>query len=164
MNRGTVVAEFSDDDIDDLFAAREILELAGLRALHAIPPKERAAYLEPFVSAIEDADRDGDLVAFAAADEAFHVALVACTRNERATRWYVGLRHELRLALALAERHRADLGRTDTQSSRARNDHRCLSRALLRNEDSGARALSEHLRYGTTELHRLRQLLGQSAE
>ncbi|HEY3771497.1 MAG TPA: GntR family transcriptional regulator [Solirubrobacteraceae bacterium] len=163
MNRGTVVAEFSDAEIDDLFAAREVLELAGLRALHAAGPKDRAAYLQPFVRAIEDADRAGDLAAAAAADEAFHVAIVARTENEHLMRWYGGLRHELRLALVLAERHRADLGRTDTQASRARNDHRKLTRALLRNEESGARALSAHLRYGAAELHLLREMLGQTS-
>ncbi len=164
MNRGTVVAEFSDAEIDDLFAAREVLELAGLRALHADGPKDRAAYLEPFVRAIEDADREGDLAAAAAADEAFHVALVARTENDHVMRWYLGLRHELRLALTLAERHRADLGRTDSPASRARNDHRKLTRALLRNEEAGARALSAHLRSGAAELQRLREMLGHSSQ
>ena len=47
MNRGTVVADFSDEEIDDLFAAREVLELAGLRALQQRKPRERAAYPSP---------------------------------------------------------------------------------------------------------------------
>src|SRR5581483_3474572 len=45
MNRGSVVAEFTDEEIDDLFAARAVLELAGVRALRSMPPKERTAYL-----------------------------------------------------------------------------------------------------------------------
>jgi hypothetical protein len=43
-----------------LFAAREILELAGLHALQTLPSKERAATLEPFVAAIETANSNGD--------------------------------------------------------------------------------------------------------
>jgi DNA-binding GntR family transcriptional regulator len=162
MNRGAVVAEFSDEEIDDLFAAREALELVGLRALRKVTPKERAAYLEPFVQAIEDADRRGDRAAAAVADEAFHTALVAQSGNAHVMRWYAELRNELRLALALSEQHRADLGRAKTKASRDRNDHRRLARALQSTEPVATKALTEHLQDGAAELHRLRKLLGQS--
>ena len=162
MNRGTVVAEFTDEEIDDLFAAREVLELAGLHALQGAAPKERAAYLEPFVREIEAANERGDTVAAAAADEAFHTALVARTENEHLMRWYVALRNELRLALVLSEQRRAELGRAKTKASRDRNDHRRLARALQGNEPAAVRALSEHLKDGAAELHRLRKLLGLS--
>jgi DNA-binding GntR family transcriptional regulator len=163
MNRGTVVAEFSDDDIDDLFAAREVIELAGAHRLQELRPKERAAYLEPFVRDIEHANQSGDAAAAAAADEAFHTAIVAKAGNAHLLRWSEGLRNELRLALALAEQRRADLGRTDTKASRERNDHRRLAKALQGSEQTGAEALSAHLAYGAAELHRLRRLLGQSS-
>jgi DNA-binding GntR family transcriptional regulator len=159
MNRGTEVTGFSDEEIDDLFAAREILELAGLRALQTLPSKERAAALEPFVAAIETANANGDTDAAAQADRAFHTALVAAAGNEHLMRWYEGLRGELALALALAERRRGDLGRAETERSRELNDHRWLAKAIQGPEDVGIRRLKEHLAYGAAELHRLRKLL-----
>lgn len=162
MNRGAVVAEFTDEEIDDLFAAREVLELAGLHALQDATPKERAAYLEPFVREIEAASGRGDTVAAAAADEAFHTALVARTGNAHLMRWYVALRNELRLALVLSEQRRGELGRATTKASRDRNDHRRLARALGGSEHAAVEALSEHLKDGAAELHRLRKLLGLS--
>jgi DNA-binding GntR family transcriptional regulator len=159
MNRGSVVAEFTDEEIDDLFAAREVLELAGVRALQSVPPKERAAYLEPFVREIEIANKQRDTAAAAAADEAFHAALVARTGNHHLMRWYEGLRNELRLALVLSEQRRVELGRAKSKASRDRNDHRRLARALQGSEQAAVRALSEHLQDGAAELHRLRQLL-----
>jgi DNA-binding GntR family transcriptional regulator len=159
MNRGTVVADFSDEKIDDLFAAREVLELAGLRALQQRKPRERAAYLKPFVQAIEDADASGDVEAAARADRDFHTALVAASGNGHLLRWYEGLRSELRLALALAEQRRGDLGRTETRQSRERNDHRNLAKAIQGSPELGTRRLREHLAYGAAELHRLRTLL-----
>lgn len=162
MNRGTVVAEVSDEQIDDLFAAREVVELAGVRALQGMTPKQRAAYLEPFVREIEEANRRGDAAAVAAADEAFHTAIVAKTENAHLLRWYDGLRKELRLALALAEQRSGDLGRADTKARREGNDHRRLAKALQGSDQAAAKALCEHLADGAAELHRLRKLLGQS--
>jgi DNA-binding GntR family transcriptional regulator len=159
MNRGTVVAELSDEEIDDLFAAREVIELAGVHRLQELTPKQRAAYLEPFVRQIEAANASGDIADTAAADQEFHTAIVRQAGNAHLLRWYDGLRKELRLALALAEQRRRELGRAGTEASRNRNDHRALARALQRSEPAGAKALSEHLADGAAELHRLRKLL-----
>jgi DNA-binding GntR family transcriptional regulator len=164
MNRGAVVAEFTDAEIDDLFDAREALEMAGLQALHEMPPKERSSYLEPYVLDIEAATARGDTRAVAEADEAFHTALVALTGNEHLMRWYTGLRNELRLALVLSEQRSSELGRAKTESSRELNDHRRLARALQRTGPGAAKALSEHLKDGAAELHRLRTLLGLSTD
>jgi DNA-binding GntR family transcriptional regulator len=159
MNRGTAVADFSDEEIDDLFAAREILELAGLEALQQLPPKTRAEYLEPYLQAIEAADASGDVAAAAVADRAFHTALVAASGNEHVRRWYEGVRQELRLALALAEHRRSDLGRTETKQARESNDHRRLAKALQGSDELGRKRLKQHLAYGAAELHQLRKLL-----
>jgi DNA-binding GntR family transcriptional regulator len=159
MNRGTVVAELSDEEIDDLFAAREVIELAGVSGLQELTPKQRAGYLEPFIQQIEAANASGDVAATAAADQEFHTAIVRQAGNAHLLRWYDGLRKELRLALALAEQRRGELGRGGTGASRNRNDHRALARALQRSEPAGAKALSEHLADGAAELHRLRKLL-----
>ena len=111
---------------------------------------------------IEAANARGDTVAAAAADEAFHTALVARTENAHLTRWYGALRNELRLALVLSEQRRAELGRASSKASRDRNDHRRLARALQSSEPAAVKALSEHLKDGAAELHRLRKLLGLS--
>ena len=159
MNRGTAVADFTDQEIDDLFAARQVLELAGLEALQQLPPKTRAEYLEPYLQAIEAADASGDVAASAHADRAFHTALVAASGNEHVRRWYEGVRQELRLALALAEHRRSDLGRTKTKQSRDSNDHRRLAKALQGSDELGRTRLKQHLAYGAAELHQLRKLL-----
>ena len=164
MNRGAVVAELSDQEIDDLFAAREVIELAGVQRLQELTPKQRAAYLEPFVQQIEAANASGDVAAAAAADQEFHTAIVAQAGNAHLLRWHEGLRKELRLGLALAEQRRGDLGRTDTKASRNSNDHRALARAVQRSGPAGARALSAHLAEGAAELHRLRKLLRDTSD
>jgi DNA-binding GntR family transcriptional regulator len=156
MNRGAIVAELSDQEIDDLFAAREVLEMAGLRGLREMTSRQRAAYLEPFVHEIEAANEKGDVAASAIADREFHTAIVASAGNAHLTRWYEGLRNELGLALALSEQHRGRLGRSATKASRARNDHRALASALGRSQAAGEKALSAHLADGAAELHRLR--------
>jgi DNA-binding GntR family transcriptional regulator len=163
MNRGSIVAEFSDEEIDDLFVAREFVELAGLHALQKLSRAKRGAYLEPFVERIEAAYASGDRTAAAAADEQFHTAIVAQTQNTRIMRWYEGLRKEMRLVLILSEQRRDELGRAGTQESRARNDHRALVKAIQGSEATGARALREHLADGAAELHRLRRLLRDSS-
>jgi DNA-binding FadR family transcriptional regulator len=99
--------------------------------------------------------RSRDRNAVAAADEAFHTAIVAYTSNARMMRWY----EELRLALMLLEQRHDDLGRAETEASRTRNDHRALAKALQGFEDVGLAALREHLADGAAELHRLRKLL-----
>lgn len=162
LNRGTVVAELTDEDIDDLFVAREALEMAGLRALHEMTPQARSAYLEPFVLEMEAASARGDARAVAEADESFHTALVAVAASAHLMRWYVSLRNELRLALVLSEQHSAELGRAENKASREVNDHRRLTGALQRTGPAAAKVLSAHLRDGAAELHRLRRLLGQS--
>lgn len=159
MNRGAMVAELSDEEIDDLFAAREIIELAGLRGLQRRNSKQRGAYLEPYVQGIEAANAAEDIAAIAAADEAFHTALVAQAGNEHLNRWYEGLRRELRLALALAEQRRHRLQSAVSAATPDRDDHRALARALQRSAASGTKALSEHLADGAAELHRLRKAL-----
>jgi DNA-binding GntR family transcriptional regulator len=159
MNRGAIVADLSDEEIDDLFAAREVLEMAGLRALQKMTPQQRAAYLEPLVREIEVANERGDVAAAAIADREFHTAIVASAGNAHLNRWYEGLRKELGLALALSEQHRERLGRSATKASRARNDHRALAKALGRSLTVGEKALSEHLADGARELHRLRKHL-----
>ena len=131
-NRGVVVTELTDADIEEIFGARLVLESAGVRAGIA------GADLQPVTKALAAYAR-------AAEDEAlstpahleFHNSLVALLGNPRLSASANSLTADLRLGLASVERVRRN----------ARDqvaDHRRLLK-LIRSGDEAA---------AVTELHR----------
>jgi DNA-binding GntR family transcriptional regulator len=155
LNRGAIVAQLSDRDIDELYQARFVLEAAGVTALLGGGAAAAAALgrLAALVDRIESAFAAGDVVGVLAGDREFHDTLVAATGNARLCRAHAALQRELRLALSLAERSTQALGRPT-------DDHRTLLEALTRGPVRAAQsALRTHLDRGAEELHRLRALV-----
>lgn len=152
MNRGTMVAGITDQDVDDIYAARAALELAGAEAL--MSHRDPAVYrkLADLADQIERAFGHGDTAAVLEGDRLFHATLVAATASPRLQRFYAQLQQEQRLALSLAEWSRQQLGRTA-------DDHRELLGSLRGSPAQAKAQLRAHLQAGATELHRLRQLL-----
>jgi DNA-binding GntR family transcriptional regulator len=153
MNRGMVVADMTDADVADIYRAREAIEIAAVEALFVSRDPELYARLSALVEGLEAAFAAGDVGAALENDRLFHATLVSATGSQRLERVFASLQQELRLALTLAERSRAELGRT-------RDDHRALRDALEGASRERAReALREHLATGAAELKRLRELV-----
>lgn len=168
MNRGIVVTDLTDRDIDELYQAREALELAGATAfvtgfaaasvngsVAGTDMEAVDAELAELVEVIENAVATRDVDAALAADRRFHAALVDATGNGRLRAFHDRVQQELRLALALAERSAEELGRSG-------DDHRALLTALRGGSvQAAADAVRAHLAAGAAELHRLRELVNR---
>jgi DNA-binding GntR family transcriptional regulator len=152
MNRGIVVADITGPDVADIYAARAAVELAAVDALTGHRDPAVYARLADLVEQIEHAFGRGDTAAVLDGDRLFHAALVAATGSPRLRRFHGQLQQEQRLALALSERSRRELGRTA-------DDHRQLLDALHRSPEQARAALTAHLQAGAAELQRLLDLL-----
>ncbi|GAA1042597.1 GntR family transcriptional regulator [Virgisporangium ochraceum] len=154
MNRGIVVAEITAADVTDIYAARAAVELAAADALTGHRDPAVYAALAGLVERIEHAFDGGDTAAVLDGDRRFHATLVAATGSARLRRYHEQLQQEQRLALALSERSRRELGRTT-------DDHRQLLEALRGTPERARAELTTHLRAGAAELRRLLDLLDQ---
>lgn len=157
MNRGIVVADVTGPDVADIYAARAAVELAAADALTAHRDPEIYQKLADLVDQIERAFERGDTAAALDGDRLFHATLVAATGSPRLCRIHGQLQQEQRLALALAERSRRELGRTA-------DDHRQLLDALHRSPAQARTELTAHLQAGAAELQRLLDLLAHRTE
>jgi DNA-binding GntR family transcriptional regulator len=157
MNRGIVVADITGADAADIYAARAAVELAAVDAL--TEHRDPAVYgnLAGLVEQIERAFGRGDVGAVLDGDRLFHATLVAATGSPRLGRCHGQLQQEQRLALALSERSRRELGRTA-------DDHRQLLDALHGSRTRARAELTAHLRAGAAELQRLLDLLAHRKE
>jgi DNA-binding GntR family transcriptional regulator len=157
MNRGIVVTEITAEDVADIYAARAAVELAAVDALTG--HRDPAVYqnLAGLVEQIERAFGRGDVAAVLDGDRLFHATLVAATGSPRLRRFYRQLQQEQRLALALSERSRRELGRTA-------DDHRQLLDALRGSRSQARAQLIAHLNAGAAELQRLLDLLAHRKE
>jgi DNA-binding GntR family transcriptional regulator len=154
MNRGIVVADVTGPDVADIYAGRAAVELAAVDALTGHRDPAVYANLANLVEQIERAFGRGDTDAVLDGDRLFHATLVAATGSPRLCRFYRQLQQEQRLALALSERSRRELGRTA-------DDHRQLLDALHGSPAQARAQLTAHLHAGAAELQRLLDLLAQ---
>ncbi|SDW41337.1 DNA-binding transcriptional regulator, GntR family [Amycolatopsis xylanica] len=157
MNRGIVVADITGPDVTDLYAARAAVELAAADALTEHRDPVIYQRLADLVDQIERAFADGDTAAALDGDRLFHATLVGACGSPRLRRFHEQLQQEQRLALALAERSRRELGRTT-------DDHRRLLDALHGTPEQARAELTAHLRAGAAELRRLLDLLARQNE
>jgi DNA-binding GntR family transcriptional regulator len=157
MNRGIVVADVTGPDVADIYASRVAVELAAADALTGHRDPAVYASLADLVDRIERAFERGDTAAALDGDRLFHATLVAATGSPRLCRFHGQLQQEQRLALALAERSRRELGRTT-------DDHRQLLDALRGSPEQARAELTAHLRAGAAELQRLLDLLAHRNE
>jgi DNA-binding GntR family transcriptional regulator len=157
MNRGIVVADITGSDAADIYAARAAVELAAADALTEHRDPVIYQRLAEVVEQIERAFGRGDTAAVLDSDRLFHATLVAATGSARLRRFHGQLQQEQRLALALAERSRRELGRTA-------DDHRQLLDALHGSPEQARAELTAHLQAGAAELQRLLDLLARRNE
>ena len=98
--KGALVLPMSAQDIDDVFAARGMVE--SFTAPAAWQARQRLVpVLTELLATMRRASRAGQTSAFAAADSDFHTALVDAAGNPVVSRFYSGLR-ERQLCIGLA--------------------------------------------------------------
>ena len=111
-HRGVFIPVLTDDDVSDIYVAREALESAAIRSIvtngtFGVVSQELGQY----VAQMESAAAEGDWEAVGDADLEFHVALVDASGSPRLRRMFSTVISETRLCLGAltAAEARADL-------------------------------------------------------
>jgi DNA-binding GntR family transcriptional regulator len=101
-HRGVFVPVLTDDDVCDIYLAREALESAAIRAIIANGTAAAAAEsLDQYVTLMEKAEAVGDWEAVGNFDLEFHVALVDASGSQRLRRMFDTVISETRLCLVV---------------------------------------------------------------
>jgi DNA-binding GntR family transcriptional regulator len=108
--RGVRVAELSDQDVDELFGLRDVLERFAVQTALADgpPPPGRLAGLTSALDGIERAVRHDDPLGRAEAHRRFHLALVALAGHQHLLRVYEPVILKLQLCMATNLRREAE--------------------------------------------------------
>jgi len=99
-HRGVFVPVLTDEDVLDIYLAREALESAAIRSIVANDASAAASEaLDRYVTEMENAEAAGDWVAVGNFDLEFHVALVEASGSQRLQRMFSTVISETRLCL-----------------------------------------------------------------
>jgi DNA-binding GntR family transcriptional regulator len=111
-HRGVFIPVMTEDDVADIYLAREALEAAAIRRIMT-SGMSKATYkkLDRQVTAMEKAEAAGDWEAVGQLDLEFHTALVASVESPRLDRMFRTIMSETRLCLSVLTgvQARADL-------------------------------------------------------
>jgi DNA-binding GntR family transcriptional regulator len=101
-HRGVFVPVLTDEDVADIYLARDALESAAVRSIIE-SDRSAAAYkaLDKYVRAMETAGSAGDWEAVGSYDLEFHVALVEASGSQRLQRMFSTVISETRLCLGV---------------------------------------------------------------
>lgn len=111
-HRGVFIPVLTDEDVLDIYLAREALESAAIRSIVANDTSAAASQaLDQYVTEMEQAEAAGDWESVGNFDLEFHVALVAASGSQRLQRMFSSVISETRLCLGAltAADARADL-------------------------------------------------------
>lgn len=138
--KGAVVRPMSPSEADDVVEMREAVEAAAARRAIEQDPETLALVLQGLLETQADCIARGDVDGFVDADDAFHSAVVAASRNPIAA-------HFTRLLRDRAQRLRHHLMRIQpSHLSISLDDHRDLARAIeARDPEAYASALHRHV-------------------
>lgn len=98
LHRGAVVSELSPEELADVYQARRVVEMAGIRA--APRSSVLVADLESALQAMGTAIAANHLTQMLEADLRFHEAIVAALKSERVSQFYRHVQTEIRLTRA----------------------------------------------------------------
>ncbi|MBB2744417.1 UNVERIFIED_ORG: DNA-binding GntR family transcriptional regulator [Microbispora rosea subsp. rosea] len=96
-NKGFRVAEVSERDLDEIIEIRRLIEVPTVARLAGESRAAEAEALRPIAEEIVSAAGRGDLLAYVAADQRFHLALLALSGNARLVETVRDLRARARL-------------------------------------------------------------------
>jgi len=155
-HRGVFVPVMSDDDIVDIYLAREALESAAVRRIAGTSRSASASKaLDKVVKSMEAAEKAGDWKTVASRDLDFHTALVAAADSARLERMFTTVISETRLCLSLLA------SATDARDDLVQ-EHRQISEMIRADDTAGAIAvLTKHFDDAVVTL---RRRLGDEAE
>jgi GntR family transcriptional regulator of gluconate operon len=138
--RGYLVVGISDDDIDEIYSVRGVLErLAITLAVERRTPEEEDQ-LQLLQAEIDEAAKSKDAIRFAAADVAFHSFFYNMARNRRLFGMWEQIAPSVKLLLETTNYIDRDL----RSAARA---HRALLVAFIDNDLDGlSNILEDHLR------------------
>ncbi len=101
-HRGVFVPVLTDEDVSDIYLAREALESAAVRQVMATAGAAKAYQaLDTYVTAMEEAEAAGDWDKVGRLDLEFHTALVASTGSPRLQRVFTTVISETQLCLGV---------------------------------------------------------------
>lgn len=136
-HRGSFVRSFTVDDLQQLYEAREILEVSAARLAAVRRSDQEVAALEEMLRQSARSLDSGN--ASDPFEKDFHVALVSATRNEVLTDHVVELLGQLRLARARSGHHPA-------RTRAAYEEHVDIARAVIDGDaETAAARMAEHL-------------------
>ncbi|OMI36860.1 GntR family transcriptional regulator [Streptomyces sparsogenes] len=107
-NKGVLVRQLSEAEVEDIFRARRILELSGVRAVVNASRKDLATLSSRFEE-YEAAVAEGGAVEISRTHMQFHVAIVGLLGSPRLTEVARSLLAELQLAISSVDRSSDDL-------------------------------------------------------
>jgi len=107
-NKGVLVRQLSEAEVEDIFRARRILELSGVRAVVNASRKDLTT-LSNRLEEYEAAVKEGGPVEISRTHMQFHVAIVGLLGSPRLTEVARSLLAELQLAISTVDRSSDDL-------------------------------------------------------
>ena len=145
-HRGVFVPVLTDEDVHDVYVAREALESAAIRSIIASGTTTAAATsLDGFVEQMQQAEAVGDWETVGNVDLEFHVALVDATSSPRLKRMFSTVISETRLCLGV-------LTAADARDDLV-EEHRLISEAIREGDTERALAvLQKHFDDAVTTL------------
>jgi DNA-binding GntR family transcriptional regulator len=122
-HRGVFVPVLTEEDVRDVYLAREALESAAIRSIIASGSAAAASEsLDRFVAQMQQAEASGDWETVGNLDLEFHVALVDATSSPRLKRMFSTVISETRLCLGV-------LTAADARDDLV-EEHRLISKAI----------------------------------
>ncbi|MFF1687128.1 MULTISPECIES: GntR family transcriptional regulator [unclassified Streptomyces] len=107
-NKGVLVRQLTEADVEDIFRARRVLELSGVRAVVSASRRDLTA-LNARLEEYEAAVKDGGPVEIAQTHMQFHVAIVGLLGSPRLAEVAGSLLAELQLAISSVDQSSDDL-------------------------------------------------------
>jgi DNA-binding GntR family transcriptional regulator len=162
-NRGSIVATFTAEDVNEIYSIRERLESLAARWAAEKIGEEELARLGALLREMEAVISAGDPLRFrdvVAMDFDFHTAVVEAARAERLSRLLASLRDQVRMVM-----NTGMVTLTLDRCAAILQEHRALLDALSRRDRDRAERLMRHhikaarLRIGATQASTEQQLV-----
>lgn len=138
-NKGFLITEVSEKDLDEVTAVRLLVEPPSVRAVVPLVPAEDFPALRKLAQRIVVAAEQGDLIGYVEADRVFHLALLAHGGNRRLLEVVSNLRAQTRL-LGLAP-----LVKNGTLVDSAAEHHQLLDFVEARNAEAAELFMHRHI-------------------
>lgn len=140
-NRGFRILPLTDEDLDQIYELRMLIEVPTIGRLAGTLPKREVTRLQKLAKDSEAAAQTGDLVRFLDADRTFHLGLLEHSGNRRLVEFIGQLRAQTRL---YGLRELADAG---ALVSTAR-EHRLILDRIESGDTAGAEEqMAKHLQH-----------------